>query len=170
MSGAPPISVSAAAMADPRLLGPYFMDDSWRYSRPAAILLSMTMPPKNLTLEDEEQAFYAALGKAITQWQAVEESLAWIFMAVVTEGIHRSSVANAAFHAIISFQPKLDMIDSAMTTVALLSPFERGPDADKSMFTLRNRAGKRADRRNDMAHFAMHMDQRAWLPLHETFA
>jgi hypothetical protein len=27
------------------------------------------------------------------------------------------------------------------------------------MFTLRNRAGKRADRRNDMAHFAMHMDQ-----------
>jgi hypothetical protein len=114
--------------------------------------LSPSRYPAKHALEDEEQAFYAALGKAITQWQAVEESLAWIFMAVVTEGIHGSSVANAAFHAIISFKPKLDIIDSAMTTAALLSPLECGPDADKSMGTSKNIPLWCDDRRSRSQH------------------
>jgi hypothetical protein len=54
------------------------------------------------------------------------------------------------------------MIDAAMAAAALLAPLERGPLADNTMFaewkTLRNRISKRADRRNEMAHFAMHMD------------
>lgn len=49
------------------------------------------------TLQEEEQAFYAALGKAITQWQRVEESLALIFSTVVGDRSGVDLKANAAF-------------------------------------------------------------------------
>jgi hypothetical protein len=118
--------------------------------------------PGNLTLEAEVQAFYAALGKAMAQWQPVESALAIIFTAIVSGDINRQSLGNATFHALASFKPKLEMLDAAMAAASVIFPLERSPWADKSIFSewnaLRNRTSKRADRRNEIAHFAMHIE------------
>ena len=64
----------------------------------------------------------------MTKWQNVEAVLAIIFTAVVSHDINRASIGNAAFHAVVSFKPKLDMIDAAMTAAEFMSPSNEGKD------------------------------------------
>lgn len=123
----------------------------------------MTHPPSTLTLEEEEREFYAALGKAITQWQAIEEWLAMIFASAV--GKQSADVtANAALHAVINFNTKLAMTSTAIEMLAFLSTFERPPGTESPMLmewtTLRTRCEKRSGRRNELAHFAMERDDK----------
>jgi hypothetical protein len=109
--------------------------------------------PKTATLEEEIRAFYSAIGTAMTQWQCVEEQLAVIFCAVVSDHPRERTIANAAFHAVINFNTKLAMIDAALATRAFMSAPDR--ETYSEWRTLKNRAAKRADRRNEMAHFAL---------------
>jgi hypothetical protein len=122
----------------------------------------MTVIPKDLTLEQETQEFYKALGESISKWQRVEENLATIFAAAINNDGQFSSSANAAFHSVLNFKTKLDMTHAALNTIAFMSAFERLPGEPSPMFVawgpLRNRASRRADARNEMAHFAMHVD------------
>jgi hypothetical protein len=113
----------------------------------------MTFPLPHLSLEDEAQQFYAALGKAISQWQHVESALVITFTALTGSNSPRSSVVNAAFHSLISFKAKLDMVDTAFKTAAFMSPRESALLPEWK--TLRNRISKRSDRRNELAHFSM---------------
>jgi hypothetical protein len=122
----------------------------------------MTIIPKDLTLEQEIQAFYSALGEAITKWQRVEEGLSILFATAIGSEGEYNSVASAAFHSILSFKAKLDMTHAALTAINFMSAFGRPPGQESPMLMawgpLRNRASRRADSRNEMAHFAMHVD------------
>ena len=122
----------------------------------------MTRPPADLALDEEEKLFYGALGKAITQWQRVEEGLALIFSMAVSNNREMGVSANAAFHAVLNFNSKLAMTASALEMIAFHSVFDRQPGTENPMLAewspLNNRARRRADRRNDLAHFAMHLD------------
>lgn len=132
-----------------------------RFVREFIVKREMLIPPP-ATPEDEIRGFYAALGKAITQWQSVEEGLTVIFSAAIG-GEAAGAAANAAFQAALNFNTKLAMVDSALATIAFLSAFHRMPGEASPMYAdwtpLKNRASRRADRRNEMAHFAMHLDE-----------
>jgi hypothetical protein len=123
----------------------------------------MTDPPSTLALQEEERAFYAALGKALTQWQRIEENLAIIFASVAGSHGLPDMAANAAFHAVLNFNTKLAMTDSALKMKSFLSTLERAPGASDPMIdqwdTLKKRAERRAKRRNELAHFGMAFDR-----------
>jgi hypothetical protein len=90
----------------------------------------------SMMLDEEVQAFYAALGKSITQWQAVEELLAIIFSATISDDGRSHTTYNAAFHAVININSKVVMIESALTSIAFMSAFER-PWVKKAPCSLR---------------------------------
>jgi hypothetical protein len=109
----------------------------------------MTMPPASLTLWDEEERFYGALGKAVTQWQEVEQALAMIFLDAHTQSTRLR--ANVIFHTVLSFETRLDMVDAALKA-------SRGTKFLAKWQTLFNRCSKRARRRNQLAHFGLMVD------------
>jgi hypothetical protein len=115
----------------------------------------MPRPPATLTLEDEEIRFYAAIGKTMMQWQAVETSLSNIFCALVGPP-GNSGLANIAFYSTESFRPKLNMTNNVVT-----ARFSFIPDRISEWPSLANRTKKRSDRRNAFAHYGMEVDQKA---------
>jgi hypothetical protein len=116
------------------------------------------------SLEEEEHLFYATLGKAVTQWQHVEEALAFIFCELVgpsqpLQNDESSVNANAAFHAVLNFETKLGMTHSAFewTRFDVPEPPTHDEIADE-WNTLHNRAQRRAKRRNELVHFMIIVD------------
>jgi hypothetical protein len=118
----------------------------------------------SMMLDEEIKAFYEALGKAITQWQAVEEWLAIIFSGLISDDTRSHMTSNAAFHAVVNISAKVAMIDSAIVAKAFWSAFERPAGQESPMYAawrpLKHKLDKRIDRRNEMAHFAMHTDDK----------
>jgi hypothetical protein len=114
-------------------------------------------------LEMEEQSFYAALGKAITQWQTVEEWLAIIFVSATGGMGPNGSALLASFHAIINFNSKVAMVEAALATKVFLERKIDDKAEDNPRYTawrnLKNRLGKRADRRNEFVHFSLHVEE-----------
>lgn len=113
----------------------------------------MTRPPENLDLQEEIDRFYRALGCSITQWQRVESALAFIFEKMV--GRERTDIANIAFHSIQSFDGRLGMTHSAVML------FYTSGKEREIWTNLHNRASRRYDRRNYLAHFQMEVDESA---------
>jgi len=111
----------------------------------------MTMPPATLSYEEEEQRFYAALGKAITQWVFVEAAVGFIFSNPI--GLTERTAKNLAFYTIIDFKTKLDLTDSAIDGSTAAAPLR---DEWKSLY---NKATKRNKRRNYLAHYMAGFDQ-----------
>jgi hypothetical protein len=115
-------------------------------------------------MAEEEQVFYTALGKAITQWQSVEDALSIIFTTLLSARPLPDLTVSAAFHTILNFRAKLDMTSAAFEMKAFLGAADRPPGVMDAMFEawtpLKNRAHKRSLRRNELAHFAMSVDDR----------
>jgi hypothetical protein len=110
---------------------------------------AMTIPPASIPLSDEEERFYGALGKAITQWQEVEQALAMLFLDAHTQDTWLR--ANVVFHSVLSFETRMDMVDAALKvsrSKAFLAKWE----------PLFKRCAKRAKRRNQLAHFTLSVD------------
>lgn len=103
------------------------------------------------TLKSQEEIFeeiYAAVGRALSAWSFVEESLCSIFSNIVTpEPTQSVGAASAAFWAIESFRGKLLSIDSAIH----LRCFEL-PDVVGKWEILQKRAGEKCKLRNEIAH------------------
>lgn len=109
-------------------------------------------PPATLTLEDEEVRFYAAIGKSVTQWQAVETGLSNIFCALVGPP-GNSGLANIAFYSIDNFRSKLTMTDNVV-----LTRFSFLPNRIAEWPTLTERIKKRSRKRNLLAHHSMEIE------------
>jgi hypothetical protein len=101
-----------------------------------------------LPTPSQVKTFYAAMGEAIAAWQLVESALYEVY--------RQSTIANrpgaeaCAFYAVPSFRTKLNMTSAAvqfalMANAALFAEWS----------TLVNQAGKRSDRRNEIAHGAV---------------
>ena len=99
--------------------------------------------------------FYAAVGKTMMQWQAVEASLSNIFCALVGPP-GNSGLANIAFYSVESFRTKLAMTNNIVTT-----RFSFIPDRIQEWHGLHERTRKRNNRRNVFAHYGMEVDQKA---------
>ena len=109
----------------------------------------MSLPPATLSPEEEETRFYAALGRTISQWQEVEAALSRIFCDLANP--QAGSIANVAFHTVLSFDSKLGMTHAAVGLgVNDVGRAEWSP--------LHNRASRRNDRRNQLAHFMVAYD------------
>jgi hypothetical protein len=110
----------------------------------------MTMPPATLTLDEERERFYAALGKAITQWQEVEAAISRLFQDAM--GIDAFWPASVSFHAVMSFEIRLDMTNAALQAI-------RGQLFMDSWRPLYAKCSKRYKRRNQLAHFHLFADE-----------
>lgn len=114
----------------------------------------MTGTPANPTIEDEEILFYAAIGKALTQWQVVETGLANIFCALVGRA-GDSGLANIAFYSVRDFRLKLTMTNNVVTTRFSLVAPKRTVEWSK----LFDSADKRSQKRNFLAHYQLEIEK-----------
>jgi hypothetical protein len=92
--------------------------------------------------------FYAAMGRAIAAWQSVEANLYEVYRA--TTGAQRPGAEAAAFFSVPAFRAKLNM-----TTGGVSFALQDDPTLFAEWKTLSNRAQKKADWRNAMAHGAV---------------
>lgn len=98
----------------------------------------------------QDGAFYEALGRAIGGWAQVEGALYVMFLTVLK--LPHADPAAAAFHAIVSFQGRLKMVDSAALFSLANSPLLARWRA------LEERVRKKEARRNQAAHFMPRRD------------
>ncbi len=106
-----------------------------------------------LTLEEEEMRFYAAIGKALTQWQSIETGLANIFCALVGRS-GDSGLANIAFYSVDNFRSKL-----AMTSKVATARFFFVPERKSEWCGLYKSAVARSKKRNFLAHYQLDIEK-----------
>jgi hypothetical protein len=92
--------------------------------------------------------FYAAMGRAIAAWQFVEARLYEVYRALTSA--QRPGADAAAFYSVGAFRAQLRFTNAA----AQFALYGQAPLL-KEWGTLLNRAGTKADRRNDIAHGAV---------------
>lgn len=98
----------------------------------------------------QDSAFYEALGRAIGGWAQVEGALYVMFLTVLK--LPHADPAAAAFHAIVSFQGRLRMVDSAALFSLANSPLlPRWKE-------LAEHVRRKEARRNQAAHFMPRRD------------
>jgi hypothetical protein len=103
--------------------------------------------PFAMTPREHQQAFLETLASAITQWQAVEIELFFIFSKLLRA--ENNSVASAAFHSVINFNTRLAMTHAAAQIALANNP------ALGAWNGLHGRCAKRAKRRNNLVHFML---------------
>jgi hypothetical protein len=96
---------------------------------------------------EQERAFFEVVGRAFGLWQHVEMQLFRVYARLIRP--ENAEVASAAFHSVVNFNTRLGMTNAA-AQVALV-----GSVALSVWSPLHNRAGRRAKRRNELAHFAV---------------
>jgi hypothetical protein len=97
-------------------------------------------------IEGERERFYAAIGRAVSQWQHVEAALAHIFGVLLIA--EQSFASSAAFFAAINFGTKLDMVDAAAQ-----SRFLTQPSLLEEWRRLQDEARRKSNIRNNFAHY-----------------
>jgi hypothetical protein len=107
--------------------------------------------------EDEEQtAFYRALGFAIAQWAHVEDSLHVTYLCAL--GLYdrkadRSLSATAAFYSAISAETKVAMTNSAVIFELLRRKSDEKSASHIEWKALHKKTQRRQQIRNKLAHF-----------------
>lgn len=98
-----------------------------------------------MTLEEEVDEFYTALGQAISQWQHVEDQIYQIYAACLAS--ENDPATAAAYHTVVNFQTRLQMTDAA-----LRHTFRKGKIAAEWP-KKRDMVRKKSRIRNNLAHF-----------------
>jgi len=109
--------------------------------------------PDNFPAEAEEHLFYEELGRAVAYWGQVEGQISSIFSRLMGRSPERYKAANIALNTVLSFDAKL-----AMTHAAVTSLLAHAEDALADWNPLKNKASRRNDRRNELAHFGVVFD------------
>jgi len=112
--------------------------------------------PDTLPADVEQRLFYEELGRAVAYWQAVEGQVSSIFSRIMGRTPESYRAANIALNTVLSFRTKL-----AMTHAAVTSLLAQSEDALAEWSPLKNRASRRNDRRNELAHFGVVFDPKA---------
>ena len=98
-------------------------------------------------VETARQEFFAALGEAIASWYWVELRLFYMISRLL--GFKNIKAAGAAFSAVINFNARLTMVDSAFQTTI------RNEDLHAEWRRLHRRLKKHVRKRNDIAHLTV---------------
>ncbi len=97
--------------------------------------------------EAHERQFFEAYGRAMLSWQSVELELFFVFQSIIRAHDHR--IASAAYHAITNLNTRLETITEALK-VALPNV-----SLQQEWTKLRKQIGKRAAKRNLLAHYTL---------------
>jgi hypothetical protein len=112
-----------------------------------ALLLGMTKPDQEAEQKQTDE-LYLAVGKALSAWSLVEQTLAGIFSTVVVQGrFDPVGSAQIAFWAVESFVGKITMIDGALKFRCYDNPELIG-----EWETIFKRAREKNNLRNELAH------------------
>ena len=116
------------------------------------------VPPKSKIRTDydlKEQALYEAVGSALSSWQYVEDAVALIFKAFVSDGLPQDayepskSPAERAYGSVISFEARATMVATAAEAFFYKNPHK---DYEKRARELLKACRGWSARRNDIAH------------------
>jgi hypothetical protein len=100
--------------------------------------------------ETQAQPFYAAIGRAVTNWQLVEDVLGLIFAHLMAPtNISSKTSAHAAYYSIIGFRARLEMVDAAASMQWHGGRFTKWR-------ALKKKINKQNESRNRFAHFSLH--------------
>src|SRR5262249_14652351 len=96
--------------------------------------------------------FLAAVGTALAAWQGVEEALYLLFERAT--GPKRPGASGCSFHALHTFNVKINATDAAVRFALLSAPPAHQRKLDEEWIKLSKKAQKRSQKRNHLAHFA----------------
>jgi hypothetical protein len=116
------------------------------------------VPPKSTRPDDydvKQEALFEAVGSALSSWQYVEDEIAAIFRALVSDGLpedtyeRSKSPAERAYGSVISFEARATMVAEAAEAFFYKNPH---PDYEKQLRSLLKACRGWSARRNDVAH------------------
>lgn len=96
------------------------------------------------------RSFYEAVGRSLAAWQHVEAGLYEVYRALAAS--RRPGAEAAAFHAVEMFSAQLRMTDKAARFVFHDTKDKKSVEMLKKWVSLRNRATKKSEKRNDIVH------------------
>ena len=114
--------------------------------------------------DQSEEVTFAAVGRALTKWELLEQKLAWIFRVCVTDDAGNMGLAaSRAFGASIAHQGRAAMLSAAAEAffggAMEIAKARANPDEVERLVKLKadfkemlKLAGKYAPRRNEIAH------------------
>ena len=108
------------------------------------------MTPDQISAETNR--FMSIFGSTFLAWQAIENRLFHVYM--ISIGAKPDSPAGAAYWAVVSFKTRLLMLDASLA-IGLKSHALKS-DWDKLSAAI----NKRAERRNELAHFSLGIELR----------
>jgi hypothetical protein len=97
--------------------------------------------------EHDEDKFYSALGRAITQWANVEQSLFQVYNHIMKPQIW--VVTSATYHVAQAFNNKLELVNMAIKAAYNHDSYA---DTNESWVKLKVKLRKISGKRNDIAH------------------
>jgi len=107
----------------------------------------MTNTATGIAIADSVEELFSAIGGALHQWSGVEFALSGLFE--IISGIPSPKKSNAVFDTIISFEVRVDIIDSLMT-------FETFSDLDRETWNkFAPKLKKKYKKRHEIAHFTI---------------
>lgn len=101
----------------------------------------------NATVAANEDMFYAALGRAITKWADVEQSLFQVYNYIMKPQIW--VVTSATYHVTQAFNNKLALVNMAIKSAYSDNSYN---DIHKEWDKLQKKLSKVSGKRNDIAH------------------
>ena len=107
-----------------------------------------------MTMEEEQEKVYAAIGKAVSAWGAVEITLALLFSLALTR-TYANTNAMTIFFTIENFRSKMQVLDALM-----LTNLPKGHPLHSKWLRIANQIHKRAKKRNRLAHHDIMTDER----------
>ena len=111
------------------------------------------------TCNDEDE-FYASIGRAITQWANVEQSLFQVYNQIMKPQIWL--VTSATYHVAQTFNNKLELVSMAVKSAYNDKSYA---DTNKAWVKLKEKLRRISSKRNDVAHLIAFNDIEAGLHL-----
>ncbi|MGO8865347.1 MAG: hypothetical protein ACLQME_02490 [Alphaproteobacteria bacterium] len=98
--------------------------------------------------DENEEALYASIGRALSAWEQFEGLLAFLFAAFIIPE-HDSEAARRAYGSVVSFTGRADLLKSAAAILFRNFPNEK---LQRELGTLLKTARRAAPQRNNIAH------------------
>jgi hypothetical protein len=115
---------------------------------------------RSMEFNEEQDRFYALLGRCIAQWAHVEDGLHGAYFAAINQSSEKRTenlAAQAAFYAVQSPETKIRVANAAVTFRLLSGMKEDRSDPRRKLLALwrhlNTRAKAKKNRRNQLAHF-----------------
>lgn len=106
-------------------------------------------PPPPEKGDEDSDVLYAAIGRALSEWEHLEEELARIFSSLVVGG--EGTAAERSYGAVATFRGRMDMIEAAAEAFFFLYPDDRS-SLGNDLHVLITSARSFGARRNEIAH------------------